>query len=135
MATRRIAGSSSIYEAPEKMTDTNQKNTFIPVEIGRANQYDVKIRWQDGHESVYPARELRLACPCAGCVDEVTGQLRLIATSVPQNVYPLKIDLVGRYAINIQWSDGHNTGIYSYEKLRKMCPCCSDKQHATSNKA
>ena len=112
----------------------SQSRLQTPVEIGRANQHDVKIRWQDGHESVYPARELRLACPCAGCVDEVTGQLRLIATSVPQNVYPLKIDLVGRYAISIQWSDGHNTGIYSYEKLRAMCPCCSNKRHATSDK-
>lgn len=83
----------------------------------------MKIRWQDGHESVYPARELRLACPCAGCVDEVTGKLRLIASSVPQNVHPLKIDLVGRYAISIQWSDGHNTGIYAFDRLRVLCPC------------
>ncbi len=99
------------------MADTQ---TPMPVEIGRANQYDVKIRWQDGHESIYLARELRMSCPCAGCVDEVTGKLRLIATSIPQNVYPLKIDLIGRYAISIQWSDGHNTGIYSFEYLRKL---------------
>ena len=96
----------------------------IPVEIGRANEHDVRIRWQDGHESVYPARELRLACPCAGCVDEITGQIRVIATSIPQDVRPLSINLIGRYAISIQWSDGHNTGIYAFDKLRKMCPCC-----------
>ena len=47
----------------------------------------------------------------------------MIATSVPQNVYPVKIDLVGRYAISIQWSDGHNTGIYAFDRLRKLCPC------------
>ena len=98
--------------------------TATPVEIGRANQYDVKIRWQDGHESVYPARELRLACPCAGCVDEVTGQVRLNAASVAQNVHPVKIELVGRYAIAIHWSDGHNTGIYAFDRLRQLCPCC-----------
>ena len=97
----------------------------VPVEIGRANQHDVKICWQDGHESVYPARELRLACPCAGCIDEITGQIRVIATSIPQNVRPLSIDLIGRYAISIQWSDGHNTGIYSFERLRAMCPCAN----------
>ena len=96
----------------------------VPVEIGRANEHDVKIAWQDGHVSVYPARELRLRCPCAGCVDEMTGALRIVATSVPQDVHPLKIDLVGRYAINIQWSDGHNTGIYAFDRLRKLCPCC-----------
>lgn len=99
------------------------QNSLVPVEIGRANESDVKIRWQDGHESVYPARELRLACPCAGCVDEITGQVRVIATGIPQNVRPLKIDLVGRYAISIVWSDGHATGIYPFDRLRKMCPC------------
>ncbi len=95
-----------------------------PTEIGRAGAHDVRITWQDGHESVYPARELRLSCPCAGCVDEMTGQLRIIATNIPQNVYPVKIDLVGRYAISITWSDGHNTGIYAFDRLRKLCPCC-----------
>lgn len=101
----------------------------VPVEIGRVNQHDVNITWQDGHVSVYPARELRFACPCAGCVDEMTGQLRLLPANVPQNVYPLKIELVGRYAMTIQWSDGHNTGIYSFEKLRKMCPCKDSSKH------
>ena len=96
----------------------------VPREIGRANQHDVKIIWQDGHESVYPARDLPLKCPCAGCVDEVTGQIRVIASSIPQDVHPLKIDLIGRYAISIQWSDGHNTGIYAFDRLRRMCPCC-----------
>lgn len=95
-----------------------------PTEIGRANAHDVKVTWQDGHESVYPARELRLACPCAGCVDELTGHVRVVATSMAQTVHPVKIDLVGRYAISIQWSDGHNTGIYGFNLLRKLCPCC-----------
>ena len=97
----------------------------MPVEIGRANQHDLKIRWQDGHESVYLARELRLKCPCAGCVDEFTGQIRLIATSIPQDVHPVKVDLIGRYAITIHWSDGHSTGIYSFDILRKLCPCAA----------
>lgn len=99
-------------------------NAQVPVEIGRANQHDVKITWADGHESIYPARELRLACPCAGCVDEMTGQIRLIVSGVPQDVRPLKVDLVGRYAMSVQWSDGHNTGIYAFDRLRKSCPCC-----------
>ena len=94
----------------------------LPVEIGRANQHDVKIVWQDGYESVYPARELRLACPCAGCIDELTGSVRVISSSVPQDVHPLTIDLVGRYAITIRWSDGHHTGIYPFELLRRLCP-------------
>lgn len=105
----------------------------VPKEIGRANQYDMKIYWQDAHESVYPARELRLACPCAACVDEMTGAARLIATSIPQGVQPLKIELIGRYAISIQWSDGHNTGIYPFNYLRTLCPCCSSVQRAADS--
>lgn len=101
-----------------------------PAEIGRANQHDVKVRWQDGHESLYLARELRLACPCAGCVDEVTGHIRVLPANVPQDVHPLKIEIVGRYAIAIHWSDGHHTGIYSFEYLRNQ----SDKRQATSDK-
>ena len=113
------------------MVEIANMQTPMPVEIGRANEHDVKIRWQDGHESIYLARELRLACPCAGCVDEVTGQIRVIATSIPQNVKPLKIDLIGRYAISITWSDGHNTGIYAFDRLRTLCRCA---QCVTSDK-
>ena len=102
----------------------SQTRAVVPVEIGRANQHDVKIHWQDGHESVYPARALRLACPCAGCVDETTGVMRVIATSIPEDVHPLRIELVGRYAITIHWSDGHQTGIHSFDLLRTRCPCC-----------
>ena len=103
-------------------------NAVMPVEIGRANLFDIKVKWQDGHESVYPARVLRLSCPCAGCVDEVTGERRVTAASVPADVKPLGLQLVGNYAITIQWSDGHATGIYAFELLRKLCPCCSSVQ-------
>ena len=95
----------------------------VPVEIGRAGAHDVNIAWQDGHVSIYPARALRLTCPCAGCVDEVTGNIRLIATTIPDDVHPLTIHPVGRYAVSIQWSDGHRTGIYAFDYLRKLCPC------------
>ncbi len=88
-----------------------------PVEIGRANQHDVRIRWSNGTEMVYLARTLRLACPCAGCVDEDTGLRILKEPGVPLDVHPAKIEPVGRYAIAIHWSDGHNTGIYTWEFL------------------
>ena len=43
---------------------------------------------------------------------------------MPQDVHPLKITLVGRYAMTIRWSDGHHTGIYAFDFLRTLCPCC-----------
>lgn len=91
-----------------------------PVEIGRAGQHDVRIRWSNSQETVYPARRLRLACPCAMCVDENTGLRILREPSVPMDVHPLAIEPVGRYAILIRWSDGHNTGIYTWERLYEL---------------
>jgi len=91
-----------------------------PREIGRANQHDVRIRWSDGTEKVYPARPLRLKCPCAMCVDENTGLRILKEPGIPLDVHPLKIEPVGRYAIAIHWSDGHNTGIYTWEWLYEL---------------
>ncbi len=98
-----------------------------PIEIGRAHLFDIKVKWQDGHESVYPAKALRLHCPCAGCVDEMTGERRVTARQVPDDVKPLGIQLVGNYAISIQWSDAHRTGIYAFDLLRKLCPCAACK--------
>jgi DUF971 family protein len=103
-----------------------------PVEIGRANAHDVRVTWQDGHVSVYPARGLRLACPCAGCVDEMTGRSLLIAKVVPQGVHPVQVRLVGRYGMAVQWSDGHQTGIYAFDWLRRRCPCCQAPASTTA---
>lgn len=88
-----------------------------PIEIGRANEHDIKIRWNDGKEAVYPARLLRLECPCANCVDELTGHKRIQDANISADVHPAGIERVGRYAIQIFWSDGHQTGIYTWERL------------------
>jgi ATP-binding protein involved in chromosome partitioning len=96
--------------------------TPIPAEISRANEYDVCIRWDDGHESIYPARDLRLDCRCAHCISETTRDELLDPRSVPADVHPLSISQVGRYAIHIQWSDGHSTGIYTFKRLRELDP-------------
>jgi DUF971 family protein len=57
------------------------------------------------------------------CVEETTGRALLDPATVPPDVRPLKIALVGAYAIRIEWSDGHGTGIYTYEILWRLCPC------------
>ena len=97
-----------------------QKDAPRPLEIGRANEHDVKIRWNDGTEAVYPARFLRLECPCAVCVDELTGRRRLQPATIPDDIHPASIEPVGRYAIQVYWSDGHSTGIYTWERLRAL---------------
>ncbi|GMR12800.1 MAG: hypothetical protein BMS9Abin29_0993 [Gemmatimonadota bacterium] len=101
--------------ATAKTTPTN----IEPTEDGSA----LRIEWKDGHASVYEPRRLRLHCPCAGCVDEVTGRRTLTSAMVPENVYPQAIHYVGRYALQFIWSDGHQTGFYTYDLLRSLCDC------------
>ena len=94
---------------------------FQPDEIGpNEDGTRLRISWRDGHVSEYLPRELRLKCPCAGCVDEITGQPILVPESVPPDVYPLEIHYVGRYALQFMWSDHHSTGFYTYEYLRRL---------------
>jgi DUF971 family protein len=80
----------------------------------------LRIVWRDGEESLFEPRTLRLRCPCAGCVDEHTGQRMLRPEMVPEGVYPTAIHYVGRYALQFMWSDGHSTGIYPFEYLRRL---------------
>ena len=65
-------------------------------------------------------RALRMACACAECVDEWSGQPRLDPTSVSADVRPVRIQPVGRYAIQIEWSDGHASGVYPFRRLREL---------------
>ena len=77
----------------------------------------------EGHRALYGARALRLACPCAECVEEMSGRPLIDPARVPLDVRPLELALVGAYGLRIRWSDGHGTGIYTFERLRRTCPC------------
>ena len=85
---------------------------------------ELGIVWEDGHESYYPGHMLRCACNCAHCVEETSGVKILEDSSVPQDVKIVELHPVGNYAVSIKWSDDHDTGIYSYANLRKLCLCC-----------
>jgi DUF971 family protein len=81
------------------------------------------ILWDDGHKAVYEPRPLRLACRCAHCEDEWTGERRITAAAIPGDIALSAYRPVGRYGYQLEWSDGHNTGIYTFERLREMCGC------------
>ena len=98
--------------------------TTTPTGIEKAGPQTLRIRWKDGHESHYPVRELRLACPCARCIEEMTGRPILQPDEIPEDIRPVRIDPVGRYALQIAWTDGHDTGLFTFERLRALCPCC-----------
>jgi DUF971 family protein len=93
----------------------------VPVEIGPTEDgTELRIEWEDGVVSRYVPRYLRLLCPCAGCVDEMTGVRTLEPDAVDPDVYPTAIHYVGRYALQPVWSDGHSTGLYTFEYLREL---------------
>lgn len=92
-----------------------------PVEIGEDNA-QLKIVWSDKTVSHFPFEFLRNHCPCAVCVDEWTGKRKNLVLLLPSNFRPMNVSPVGNYAIQIAWSDGHNTGIYSYKSLLELDP-------------
>lgn len=92
-----------------------------PHEIGPTDDGSrLRITWKDGVTSEYVPHYLRMMCPCAGCVDEMTGVRTLTSGMIDDDVYPTAIHYVGRYAIQCVWSDGHETGIYTFGYLREI---------------
>ena len=86
---------------------------------------ELAIRWSDGKETYLPLEELRKRCPCAACCGEpgLTGPLPGAGGKWRMESFRLKgMQTVGGYAIQPTWEDGHGTGIYSWEYLRKICP-------------
>ena len=96
------------------------ETTARPQKLEPDGKTGLKVLWDDGKESTYNYRDLRLACPCAACVDEFTGEKRLDPASVPADVHALTTGTIGRYALNFRWSDGHDSGIYTYARLRAL---------------
>jgi DUF971 family protein len=85
---------------------------------------EVAIRWEDGVESFIPLEKLRRGCPCAGCHGEVDILGNLYKNPdkpLPARAFELsRFAPVGGYAIQFSWADGHNSGIYSFDYLRRL---------------
>jgi DUF971 family protein len=103
-----------------------------PEHIAISKSRGIKIDWKDGHRSEYELQYLRDRCPCASCTGaHGTTPLKGIRKQEGANPFQMykpvlkmtNVEPVGNYAIRIAWSDGHNTGIYSFETFREICPC------------
>ena len=85
------------------------------------------VDWKDGHETTFPLDGLRRACPCAGCQGHANMQ------ELPDpNIFrvpslmrwdKLKVEPAGSIGLRLIWDDGHSTGIYTWRRMRAMCPC------------
>ncbi len=96
----------------------NPQDKRVPKAVRRRPD-GLEVDWDGaGEASLFPARALRLACPCAGCVEEMSGRPILDPATVPEDVAIDTLELVGAYGIKIRWSDGHGTGIYTFASLR-----------------
>ncbi len=109
---------SLLRELEKRRAEGNKK--IEPLQIGGVDEAEISILWNDGKSSVFQARELRLLCPCAACVNEISGERTLKPEMVPPDIAAVEISKVGRYALHIEWSDGHDTGLYGFEFLRKL---------------
>ena len=100
--------------------------TPIRIDADRAAG-SVRLEWADGHVSAYDAPTLRWLCPCAYCRGEAgqPGWLDTNPTLTPDQVRLVDVALVGQYAIQPTWGDGHQTGFHSFALLRDRCPCAA----------
>ena len=99
-------------------------NTY-PTKLERVSEDRLRIDWSDGRATEYTVRQLRDACPCATCREKRTQPppATLLPVLKPGEAAPLRITgmtPVGNYAYAIAFSDGHDTGIYSFERLREL---------------
>jgi len=109
------------------MTVTELSGPAIePREIMQQGDAGLRITWADERVCHYAAAVLRRACPCAQCVNEWTGERTLKSEAIANDVEINDVTIVGRYALNFRWSDGHETGIYSFQYLRDLCETGSE---------
>jgi DUF971 family protein len=102
-------------------------------------QRELRIGWQDGHTSTYSFDLLRKECPCALCAEQRQEKptpvptLTVLTGPVVKagEVQATEVKPIGRYAINFAWSDGHDSGIYSFDYLRSLCRCAECRAAAS----
>lgn len=98
---------------------------ITPKSIKPHSSTEMAIVWDNGESTIVPYTELRYQCRCAVCVDEWTHERKITRESVKADIRPTKVEIVGKYAIQITWSDGHSTGIYPYSLLHDVARGCS----------
>ncbi|MCY2966498.1 MAG: DUF971 domain-containing protein [Planctomycetota bacterium] len=84
-----------------------------------------EVAWSPEPAVRLPFHFVRCLCPCASCIDEISGIRTLNPADVPTDVTPVKLGFVGNYALKIEWSDGHSTGLYTWDLLQELARECS----------
>lgn len=95
------------------------KPIIVNTELNKQHKM-LKVSWNDGRDSLVSFKDLRFYCPCAHCVDEHSGVRKIKKDDITDDVEPTRINTIGNYALGIHFSDGHNTGIFGFDYLRKI---------------
>lgn len=100
-----------------------------PIRLDLKKDEKLEIEWQDGLKSVYPIAMLRSMCPCALCRQvreedqaKPKSRLNLLPGNYSKPLVVVDAELVGGYAMRLDWSDNHGSGIYSFQYLREISP-------------
>ncbi len=130
---RIVSAEQAEREARDEMKLPQAAVTPAKIRVKKTEGTGVEIDWQDGHKSAWNFVWLRNACPCATCHEEreKTGRLPGEPKPRPQTLLamyeaparPVEVTPVGKYALKFKWTDGHESGIYSWEYLRRACRC------------
>lgn len=81
----------------------------------------LEISWSDGSCYQLPFKLVRVECPCAQCIHEITGERIVRPEMIPDDVHPVEMGYSGNYALRMVWSDGHASGIFTWERLHGIC--------------
>jgi DUF971 family protein len=122
---QKLAREEAHRELPREATEPAR------VRVEKTTGTGMEIDWKDGHRSHWTFPWLRDACPCATCHEERGATGRQPGEPQPQPLLqmykvrprPESVSPVGRYAISFHWNDGHQSGIYSWDYLRRHCQC------------
>lgn len=132
-------------EAEEEQPLHSDAATPKKVRVMKSEGTGVEIDWKDGHRSAWDFAWLRNACPCATCHEERenSGRKPGEAKPAPESLLPMykaparpvEVTPVGKYALKFKWNDGHETGIYSWDYLRRVCQCPECQAKRTTSPA
>jgi len=130
---RFVNAEKAARESAEEVRLHEDAVTPKKVRVMKSEGTGVEIEWKDGHQSAWDFAWLRNACPCATCHEEREKAGRPVGVAKPKTqtllvMYeapprPVEVTPVGKYALKFKWNDGHESGIYSWEYLRRVCQC------------
>lgn len=119
--------SKAFLEIADQLTkllnEQDKTRTPEPTDMRILDTGHLQTEWPDQHVGNHSPLKLRASCQCARCVNEDTGEKILDTSKIPLNIAINGVKRVGRYALAITFSDGHSSGIYTYQRLRDECEC------------